>query len=182
MNVFVLCTGRCASMTFARAAAHLTNYTAGHESRAGRLGPDRVAFPANHVEVDNRLTWFLGRLEAAYPFGFAFYVHLRRDREETARSFLARYDSGIIGAYRRSVLMGLPEDAEPIEVCRDYVDTATAQIEHFLRNKFRMQMEVRVDTAKEDFAAFWARIKGQGDLAGALHEWDVRHNAGPGEG
>jgi len=179
MNVFVLCTGRCASMTFARAAAHLTNYTAGHESRAGRLGLERVAFAADHVEVDNRLTWFLGRLEAAYPFGS--YVHLRRDREETARSFLARYDSGIIGAYRRSVLMGLPEDAEPIEVCRDYVDTVTAQIERFLRDKPHW-MEVRVENARADFAEFWQRIEGQGDLAGALHEWDVRYNAGPGEG
>jgi len=179
MNIFVLCTGRSASTTFARAAAHLSNFTAGHETRAGRLGRDRVTFPPNHVEVDNRLTWFLGRLDAAYPQ--AFYVHLRRDREETARSFLARYDSGIIAAYRRSILMDLPESADPMAVCRDYVDTVTAQIDHFLRDKPRW-MEVRVENAKVDFAAFWERIQGQGDIAGALLEWDVRHNAGPGEG
>ena len=35
MNVFILNTGRCGSRTFARACAHITNYTSAHESRSG---------------------------------------------------------------------------------------------------------------------------------------------------
>jgi hypothetical protein len=45
MNVFVLCTGRCGSTTFARACRHMTNYGVGHESRIGKLGEERLAFP-----------------------------------------------------------------------------------------------------------------------------------------
>ena len=59
-RVFVLCTGRCGSTTFARAAAHATNFTAKHESRTYKLGAQRLAYPDNHIEVDNRLAWWRG--------------------------------------------------------------------------------------------------------------------------
>lgn len=45
MNVFVLCTGRCGSVTFVEACKHVTNYTSAHESRAGIAGPGRVQYP-----------------------------------------------------------------------------------------------------------------------------------------
>jgi hypothetical protein len=84
-NVFVLCTGRCGSLAFARACAHMTNYSCGHESRCSLLGAERLSYPSRHIEVDNRLAWLLGRLDETYGKD-AFYVHLRRDRDATARS------------------------------------------------------------------------------------------------
>lgn len=172
-NVFVLCAGRCGSTTFAQAAKHLTNFTSGHETRAGLIGEDRVAYPARHVEVDNRLTWFLGRLYQRYGAA-ALYVHLRRDRMATARSFVRRYEDGIMAAYRRQILMGLPDDADPLAVCLDYVDTVTARIEHFLRDKPRL--DVRLEHAQTDFALFWRAVGGEGDLGAALREWETCHN------
>ena len=56
MNVFVLCTGRCGSTTFACACRHIENYTAAHESRSHLAGPERFAYPEDHIEVDNRLS------------------------------------------------------------------------------------------------------------------------------
>ncbi len=56
MDVFVLCTGRCGSTTFIKACAHITNYTAAHESRTGLLGSDRLDYPGKHIEADNRLS------------------------------------------------------------------------------------------------------------------------------
>lgn len=53
---------------------HCTNYTAGHETLRPRLGDERFAYPAYHVEADNRLAWLLGRLERHYGKD-AFYVH-----------------------------------------------------------------------------------------------------------
>ena len=82
-NVFVLCTGRCGSTTFDRACRHMTNWTAGHETRSHLTGPDRFAYPPRHIEADNRLSWMLGRLEQAYGADAA-YVHLTRDAEAVA--------------------------------------------------------------------------------------------------
>ena len=95
-NVFVLCTGRCGSTTFARACQHLSNFTVGHESRVDLIGPDRLAYPQAHIEVDNRLSWMLGRLGAAFDDDETLWVHLIRDEEETARSFVKRFGRGII--------------------------------------------------------------------------------------
>ena len=99
MNVFVLCTGRCGSTTFARACSHIENFGVAHESRCAQLGDSRFAYPENHIEVDNRLSWLLGRLDRAYGDD-AFYVHLRRPDQQVAASFLNRYRGGIIRAYR----------------------------------------------------------------------------------
>lgn len=65
MNIFVLCTGRSGSKTFIKACNHITNYTCGHESRAKRAKLEsrlNLDYPPNHIEADNRLSWFLGRL------------------------------------------------------------------------------------------------------------------------
>ena len=63
MNVFVLNTGRCGSVTFIEACRHIHHYSAAHESRATYIGEQRLAYAANHIEADNRLCWFLGRLD-----------------------------------------------------------------------------------------------------------------------
>lgn len=176
MNVFVLCAGRCGSTTFIKAASHITNYTAGHETRAHLIGHERLFYPQRHIEADNRLSWFLGRLGADYGDS-ATYVHLmRRDQEATVRSFVKRYDSGIMLAYRRGVLMGLSDGEEPVLVCRDYVQTVTMNIRAFLRDKSRV-VRVYLETAADDFVTFWRAIGAEGDLEAATREWETRYNA-----
>jgi hypothetical protein len=179
-NVFVLCTGRCGSMTFVKACGHITNYTAAHESRCHLTGPARLAYPPRHIEADNRLSWLLGRLDRSWGEQAA-YVHLVRDPEATARSFAKRADRGILLAYRSQILMGAPRrnpSAEPLDFCRDYVDTVTENIRAFLRGKPRTML-VRLEAAEEDFPRFWDWIGADGDLAAAGAEWRVRHNASP---
>ena len=128
MNVFVLCTGRCGSVTFSKAAQHAINFTAGHETRSHLLGAEHFAYPPNHIEVDNRLTWFLGRLHQAFPD--AYYVHLVRDSLAVARSFYLRYGRGIIGGYATGIMMSLPENAPKVDVCLDYVHTVNENVRH----------------------------------------------------
>jgi hypothetical protein len=175
MNVFVLCTGRCGSTTFAKACRHARNYTAAHESRSGLIGDDRFHYPPNHIEVDNRLTWLLGRLDRHYGDN-AVYVHLKRNDAETAQSFMKRYGYGIIGAYRSGILMGNPPTTPPMSVCLDYCDTINANIEAFLKGKSR-QVTVSLETVKDDFPRFWDLIRAEGDLSLALGEWDNVYNA-----
>lgn len=179
MRVFVLNTGRCGSLAFIKACGHIDNYTSGHESQLRLIGPDRIEYPDNHIEADNRLSWFTGRLEQRYG-DTAFYVHLRRDPCEVARSFSRRYHRGIIFAYRHFILPGLPAHYSAHEVCMDYCDTVTHNIELFLRDKTRT-MDVRISNAGEDFPRFWKAIGAQGNLKAAVEEFDVRHNSSAGQ-
>lgn len=175
MNVFILNTGRCGSTTFIKACAHITNFASGHETRSHLIGADHMAYPQDHIEADNRLSWFLGRLDEAYG-DQAFYVHLRRDDRTTARSFVNRYERGIIKAYREEVLLHFAGDKEPIDVAMDYVHTVNSNIKAFLRGKPH-QMDFLLENAESDFKLFWERIGAQGDLDAALNEWRTPHNA-----
>jgi hypothetical protein len=177
MNVFVLNTGRCGSLSFTKACRHIANYSVGHESRSHLLGPARLDYPDNHIEVDNRLSWFLGRLDARYG-NDAIYVHLKRNDTATAMSFVRRYSEGIIDAYRRSVLMALSEDSLPRSVCLDYCHTVNKNIELFLKGKSRT-ITVELESIKNDFPRFWRLISAEGDLEAALREFELTYNASP---
>jgi hypothetical protein len=177
-NIFVLCTGRCGSTTFAKACRYMTNYTAAHESRAHVIGPDRLAYPAGHIEVDNRLSWFLGRLEAAYGDNAA-YVHLIRDAEETAKSYARRANQGILLAYRNAIIMRakfLNPDATIMDYSRDYVATANANIAAYLRDKTHVR-RIGLGRLRDDFDEFWDWIGAEGDRDAARNELMTRHNA-----
>ncbi len=178
-NIFVLCTGRCGSTTIVKAMEHATNFTAGHETRRHCVGAERLAYSTAHFEADNRLSWFLGRLDAA--FGKApLYVHLTRDADAVVRSFAGRADMGIMRAYREEILRGGHRRSQKgvavEDFARDLVDTVTSNIEHFLRDKPNT-MHFRVEEAATDFPALWNRIGAAGDLSAAMAEWETRHNA-----
>ena len=177
-TIIVLCTGRCGSMTLSRACGHLTNYTAAHESRTHLIGPARFDFGTNHIEIDNRLAWFTGRLEAAWG-DRAAYVHLTREAEDVAQSFAKRAHQGILKAYRGDLLarsQAIPPVPRLIDFCRDYVETVTQNIHLFLRDKSHV-MEMSLETMAEDFDVFAGWIGAEGDLAAARAELNVAHNA-----
>ena len=179
MNIFVLCTGRCGSTTFWKACTHITNYSTAHESRCNKIGIERLAYPKKHIEIDNRLSWFLGKLDVVYG-DQAFYVYLKRDREETARSFTKRFDApvSIMTAYTKGILMlgDSYKNMDAESLCLDYYDTVNSNIELFLQNKTK-KMVFDLSTAKKDYLRFWNEIKAVGQLDKALREWDCLHNA-----
>jgi hypothetical protein len=176
MNVFVLCTGRCGSKTFIKACRHISNYSSAHESRIGLVGAERLRYPLNHIEADNRLSWLLGRLDRIYG-DEAFYVHLTRDMKAVAASFVKRYNMGIMYAYRSGgILMGVSRDTDPAAVATDYCDTVDSNIELFLKNKSR-KMTFQLECARQDFPAFCNSIGAEVDLPRALSEFDTRYNA-----
>ncbi|WP_197673511.1 hypothetical protein [Pseudomonas pohangensis] len=177
-NVFVLCTGRCGSVTFIEASRHITNYSSAHESLSHAVGAARFAYPPGHIEADNRLSWVLGRLDKAYGDD-AFYVHLARDKMAAARSFLKRYDAGIMNAYKSAILMGAAKksaDVEHLDFCVDYCETVNSNIQLFLRNKTH-KMNFALERASSDFAELWERVGAQGDFNAALEQWQTKHNA-----
>lgn len=180
MNVFILTTGRSGSHTFVEACRHITNYTAGHETRVKVVGAGRVDYPENHIEVDNLICWFLGRLDERYGDD-AFYVHLIRSRDATARSRVDRMPvvpGNVMFAYARGMYHNAQRVATPLEFSYDYYDTVEANIRLFLRDKTR-QITMQTEDAAEQFPAFWQAIGAEGDLDAAVREWHITYNAGP---
>ena len=180
--VLVLCTGRCGSTTLARACAHLDGWSAAHESRTHLVGPARLSYPSRHIEIDNRLSWYLGRIGRDIG-DRAAYVHLTRDAEAVAQSFARRANQGIMRAWRQDVLTHTrwrEPKAELIEQCRDHVETVTANIEAFLATR-RHVMTMRLETIEADFERFTGWIGARGDLAAARAELAHRHNATQGD-
>ena len=174
MNVFVLCTGRCGSVTFSKACEHITNYTSGHESRYRLLGDDRLKYPRRHIEVDPRLAWYLGPLGKAHAS--AFYVHLVRDPDKVASSYLRKFERGsrnVSGFWYG--LLGKPS-IPTVEIMTDMVAVMNANIEEYLRDKRHIRIEI--EDAKRAFPLFCSGIGASADLAAACAEFDIHHNLG----
>lgn len=175
MNVFILNTGRCGSVTLAAACQHLTNFTAGHETRAALLGDDRLAFPDQHIEADNRLSWVLGKLDQTYG-DTAAYIHLVRDPQAVAASFAKRYNTGVIRAYEKGILMRGSKPRKPIDVCMDYVQTVNQNIKLFLKDKTK-KMRFELEEGERDFIQMCDLIGAEGDLKACLADLRKKHNA-----
>ncbi|MEL4455027.1 hypothetical protein [Lutimonas vermicola] len=179
MNIFVLSTGRTASTTFSKACSHIENYSFGHESLRDKISHERLNYPDNHIEVDNRLSFFLGSLDQKYG-NSAFYVHLLRNSSETASSFNKRWQNkhSIIKAYAYAINFLQIENLtkrEKLNVCKDYVNITNANIGLFLKDKSKV-LEINVSTIKEDFEFFWNSIGAKGDINKALDEFNVKYN------
>ena len=142
----------------------------------GPPAPEPPPSPPNPREPNNRLSWLLGRLDAAYGDD-ACYVHLTRDRAQVAASFAKRMEFGIMKAYWEGVLLHEEQpEASALAAANDYIDTVEANIALFLKDKSNT-LEFRLETAKEDFRRFWEWIGAAGDLDKAVAEWAVHHNA-----
>jgi hypothetical protein len=174
MNIFILNAGRCGSTTFVAACKHIVNFSAAHESRSTMTGTQRLAYPDNHIEADNRLSWMLGRLDREYGDN-AYYVHLARGRQPSVESFVKRKDYGIMSAYREAILMG-GEGQQAAEIASDYLDTVNQNIALFLKDKHN-KMAFSLENAAADFERFWHWIGALGDLEKGLAEWRIRYNA-----
>jgi hypothetical protein len=179
-HVFVLCTGRCGSTTLARALGHLDNYTSAHESRIAQIGPGRLDYPVGHIEVDNRLAWFLGRLDARFG-DKAAYVHLTRNPDAVALSFVKRQHFGIMNAYARQIILrphaDMPDD-DPLAltIAHDYIATVTANITAFLRDKTHV-FHMALESIGPDFDRFCDWAGATGEMARAQKALSMQHNA-----
>jgi hypothetical protein len=139
-----------------------------------------LKYPQNHIEVDNRLSWFLGTLEKEYG-GRAFYVQLLRRPEEVAKSLAARGEQSILFSFTSGILQYFSAARnQPAEerqrIGLQYWDVVNDNIELFLRDKPH-RMTMWLHDIKQPFKDFWRSIGADGDLEAALGEWDVRHNA-----
>jgi len=166
-------------MTFVKACKHITNYTSGHETLSKETGEKRFSYPGNHIESDNRLSWFLGQLDAKFGDS-AYYVHLIRDKTKTVNSYRRRWNSrtGIIKAFSEGILKTPVEklnNEKKLQISKDYYDCVNANIRMFLKDK-NLKQVVHIETVKEDFKIFWERIGATGNVEKAMKEFDMHYN------
>ena len=181
-NIFVLSPGRSGSQSIVEATSHLTNYTSAHESRASCLGDERFNYPEFHIEADNRLCWFFGAMSTRFSGEDVLYIHLKRDLQDTADSFLHRlrnsnYRASIMTAFSHGILMK-PRDWTPdeeAEVAKFYVETVHSNISDFLKSK--NHLVVHLQDGGVSFDRFLAAIDAEGDLDAARATWKKVHNA-----
>ena len=180
-NVFVLSPGRSGSKTFIEASSHLSNYTAAHESLASQLGDQRFAYPAHHIEADNRLTWFTGQLADRFPDD-VLYVHLIRDFDATVDSFHHRlqnstYRASIMSAFAHGIVMkpGDWREDQQRDLAAFYVKTVKSNIDLFLKD--RPHHIVHLEDGGESFNEFLKLISAEGDLVKVHSTWLEVHNA-----
>ena len=191
MNVFVLCPGRCGSKTFVKACSHITNWTSGHETRVNptkrlslndeykteALNYNRVNYPDNHIEVDCRLTWFLGFLDEVYE-DTALYVNLTRNRAPCAMSWSERWGNpvNILWWWVKDIHQNheylLDQDTRErakrvMQFALEYVDATDALIRMFLKDKTNT-MSFPIEDAADLFPVFWERIGAKGNIKKAL--------------
>ncbi|NDU99871.1 hypothetical protein [Pseudoroseicyclus tamaricis] len=179
-HVFVLSAGRTGTTTFARAAAALPGFTAGHESRAEAHLAERLDYPDRHIEADNRLVFFLPQLEARFG-PRAHYVYLRREPAEIAASYARRWHLtvSIPRAFTQGVRMRpRTRRGEVTAACRDYADWVDSTVSLFLASQ-RHAMVVDLAEAEAGFARV-AEWIGAGEVPQAARDaWGERHNATP---
>ena len=175
MNVFILNTGRCGSSAFIKACSHIINYSSAHESRNGLLQKNRFNYPKNHIEADNRLSWLLGKVDEAYGNN-AIYVHLKRSKKDTAKSFVRRYSHGIIKAFRSNFNRFWSKESKPLDIAIDYCNTVNSNINFFLKDK-KHKMLINIENIDKDFMLFWKLIDAKGNINNALDEFNIRHNS-----
>jgi hypothetical protein len=176
MRVFVTGTGRCGSVTFSKACAHVANYTCGHETHTNK--PTRRGlrgdlanwdYPDGHIEVSPQLVIGIPILRRRYPE--ARWVHLvRTDREACARSLRSRSDVRAFAAYWFL-------NTEPDELAAAYAiyDTVRSLCEALLPDAFTLELE----RARDEWRACWDFLGAEGDFEGSLREWDTKYNATP---
>jgi hypothetical protein len=174
MRVFILSTGRCGSVTIERAFSHARNYTTGHESKINSFY-DPLEYPDWHIESDNRLAWFLGELERAYPE--ARYIHLLRNQDEYVASIKATgidYGGSILRAFGGILQNPGGVRANTRRAAARLWALTNTNIEVFLKDK--PHETVWLHELSDRFPALWQFVGAEGDLDAALAETRVRHN------
>lgn len=179
-NVFVLTPGRTASTTFSKACEHIENYTSAHEMNSTIIDLDnRLTFPNNHIEVDNRLIWYIDNLKIRYGSS-AKYVYLRRKPDDVALSYHKRWNNkvSIVRGYGESILMkGFCPANERLSICQSYSKLVDEKLLSFIKDN--EGIIVNVENIESDFRKFYDWISAKGDVELCINEFNKYYNKNP---
>jgi len=168
MRLFVFGTGRCGTVSMARALRYADNFTVGHETKC----PD-LCYPDQHIEVNPQLRVVVHQLVQLYPD--AMYCLLTRDMVKVARSYARLRDGDWLHYWwglNTTVRPADNDDAAMIAVADLVRQCHTA----WFRCPENHRMLMDIDHIKEPFKKLWKRIGATGNLAEALVSFDYPLN------
>ena len=166
MRVFVFSTGRCGSTTLAKACRHITNYSSGHETNAGKVSID---YPDNHIEIDPHLTFNLPMIRTLYPN--AIFVHQIREEDGCVASLAKR------GSMKN---LWIPHAYQKRNATQEDIKRSAFYFYHFFNGIITKytNKQIRMESFTEDFKMFWKLIGAEGSLEKALAELKIAYNKG----
>jgi hypothetical protein len=153
-------------LTFSKAAAHATNFTVGHETKAWKIAD--WDYPDNHIEIDGHLVIAIPILKRLYPD--ATWIHLIRNKETCVASLAKLQPSLEAFSF---LWFQQTEFTNPNAVAAAIYETYNGLCEALLPNAIRIYLE----TAKQQWADVWRELKLTGDYEASLKEWDIHYNA-----
>ncbi len=172
-HVFVLTADESGSAIFANACKYISNYSCGFETNISKTGTARVNYIKGNIEIDNRLSWFLGRLDKTYG-NDAYYVHLIQDTETTAKNLNTKWKlkHSVARAFNHHILM--KNNADP-NITNDLVETINENIFLYLKDK-KHKITINIKDPKEAFSSFIEAIDAEGDIDSAIQELLLSQN------
>jgi hypothetical protein len=123
----------------------------------------------------------LGSLEEYYGDS-PIYVHLMRDPDEVAESFLKRYSPSFIGGIMHGFGHGILKQPTLYEgenlrnMAHMYVNIVNLNIKSFLKDKSKVVI-MDMASPRESIIKIWEMGEIEGDIEKAFLEWNFKHNA-----
>jgi len=168
MRVFVVGTGRCGTVTFSKACAHITNFSSGHETYSRSFFEFKnLSIPDNRIEVDPHFAHVLPLALEKYPD--AKWVHLIRARKPCVES-IAR----TTGIKHYAKFASMNESVKIEHVADTFYSVVNANIEMWLKKTNSMTMHL--EKLSEEWPAFWDFITAKGSIKDSIKEFETRYN------
>lgn len=174
-NIFVLSAGRVGSEILSKALSHANNYTVGHETDRAK----DFSYPDYHIEIDNRLAWFLGDLDEIYDSNETLYVWLYGNRHNQTISLSRRYNHShsIMRAFGDGILMGAVK--KKLDIAVKYVECVEDNIQYFTSGKENVAYVDSSNTYsfRNSVHTLWADARMCGDYDACMDELSKFYNA-----
>jgi hypothetical protein len=152
-------------VTFYHAANHATNYTVGHESKAGQVND--FNYPDNHIEIWPQLTLAVPLLQERYPDSMIIGLR-RKDRAACVNSASHLRNGGTANDFARVFFLDQREDA--LANAAAMYDVLNGLVLHFAH------AVINLEDAKDQWKAIWEMMQCKGNFHASLAEWDIKYN------
>lgn len=174
-NVFIISPGRTATSAMSKALSHVSGFTSLHESRVSFLQDERINYPNFHIELDNRLSFYMPQLTKKYSKKESLLVIINRDRKSIAESYNKRWRKiNIMKAFSQGIHMR-NLNSNNIDVCLAYVNYVYETLDYF-KNDWDNVLEVDFSNLNAAITQILKRINKIEDLDNVLNEMKNKSN------
>ena len=163
MNIFIVGTGRCGTVTMSKACKHISNFTSNHETHKGATD---FIYPDNHIEIDGALCHFIPTIKEKYPD--AKWIHLWRDPEPTIVSLSKRPSLQFYSRFHFRV-----DKQNQRKLAEMYYYNTIGLVDSMLPDALKVNLS---DIKTGGWKKVWDYIGAEGNYDTALLEFNKKYN------